>query len=132
MISFRIETKRREQPVLITQQVQDAVQQRNIEEGICVVHCPHTTAGLTINECADPDVMRDMFLALDKAFPDRPEFRHFEGNSAAHVKATVTGSSVTIPIKNGQLMLGRWQGIWFCEFDGPRTRQFYLQLVKEK
>lgn len=128
MISFRIETER-QQMVPITRQVAEAVENARVQDGLCVVYCPHTTAGITINENADPDVARDLLLALDKAFPDRPEFRHGEGNSAAHAKATAVGSSVTVPIKNAKLTLGRWQGIFFCEFDGPRSRQFYLQIL---
>jgi len=97
--------------------------------GIAVVYCPHTTAGITINENADPDVTWDMMLGFDKAFPDRPEFRHAEGNSAAHLKASAVGSSVTVIIENGNLILGTWQGIYFCEFDSPRTRKFYVKIM---
>ena len=113
----------------ITAQVQGAVAESGIQEGACMVYCPHTTAGITINENADPDVVTDLLLAYRKAFPDRPEFRHIEGNSAAHAKATAVGSSVWIPIKNGRLVLGTWQGIYFCEFDGPRSRTFYVSVV---
>lgn len=131
MLSFRIETKR-EEMVPISRQVENAVEASGIQNGLCVVYCPHTTAGITINENADPDVQADILLALNKAFPTLPEFKHFEGNSAAHVKASLMGSSVTIPIKDGILQLYRWQGIYFCEFDGPRSRQFYLQLMEDK
>lgn len=128
MLSFRIETKREElQP--ITRQVADAVENAGVQQGVCVVYCPHTTAAVTINENADPDVQGDLLLALGKAFPDRPEFRHAEGNSAAHAKAVTVGSSVTIPIREGRLALGRWQGIYFCEFDGPRNREFRVQIL---
>ena len=91
-----------------------------------MVYCPHTTAGITIFENADPDVARDMLLGLSAAFPNRPEFRHAEGNSAAHLKAASVGSSAQIIIDNGNLILGKWQGIFFCEFDGPRDRKFYI------
>jgi secondary thiamine-phosphate synthase enzyme len=91
-----------------------------------VVYCPHTTAGITINENADPDVPHDLLLGLRKAFPDRPEFRHAEGNSSAHLRATAVGSSATIIVQDGSLFLGTWQGVWFCEFDGPRTRKFVV------
>jgi len=112
----------------ITGQVQEAVTKSGITSGICTIFCPHTTAGITINENADPDVVRDMLLGLDKAFPDRPEFRHFEGNSSAHLKASCVGSSATIIIENGKLVLGTWQGIYFCEFDAPRNRKFYVKV----
>ena len=86
---------------------------------------------MTINENADPDVVTDLLFALDKTFPDRPEFRHMEGNSAAHLKASTMGSSVTVIVENGNLVLGTWQGIYFCEFDGPRTRKFYVKVMGE-
>jgi len=114
----------------ITSQVNEAVMKSGVSEGICVVFCPHTTAGVTINENADPDVVSDMLLALRKAVPERPEFRHFEGNSTAHVKASLTGSSVTVIIENKRLLLGTWQGIYFCEFDGPRSRNFYVKIIE--
>lgn len=113
----------------ITAKVQEAVRQRGTAEGVCVVFCPHTTAGITINENADPDVIRDLLLGLSKAYPDRPEFAHMEGNSAAHLKATTVGSSVTVIVDNGRLLLGRWQGIYFCEFDGPRKRSFFIKVL---
>ena len=113
----------------VTRQVKEAVQKSGIADGICVVYNPHTTAGMTINENADPDVVKDLLFALDKTFPDRPEFRHFEGNSAAHLKASAMGSSVTVIVENGRLVLGRWQGIYFTEFDGPRNRKFYVKVM---
>ncbi len=113
----------------ITAAALEAVAQSGIENGVCVVYCPHTTAGITINENADPDVVRDMLLGLDRAFPDRAEFRHAEGNSAAHLKASCMGSSVTVVIENGRLVLGTWQGIYFCEFDGPRRRTVYVKIL---
>ncbi len=113
----------------ITPQVRDAIRQSGVQEGICVVYCPHTTAGITINENADPDVVRDLLLALSKSCPDRPEFRHAEGNSAAHMKASTMGCSQTILIAHGKPVLGTWQGIYFCEFDGPRHRRFYVKVM---
>ena len=95
----------------ITQKVNQAIRESGVSEGICLVFCPHTTAGMTINENADPDVVTDLLFALKKTLPDRPEFRHCEGNSAAHLKASLTGSSVTVIIENGRLLLGTWQGI---------------------
>ena len=113
----------------ITNEVGNAMRKSGVQNGICVVFCPHTTAGITINENADPDVVRDMLMGLDKAFPDRPEFRHMEGNSSAHLKASCVGSSVTVMIENGKHVLGRWQGIYFCEFDGPRRRKYYVKIM---
>jgi secondary thiamine-phosphate synthase enzyme len=113
----------------ITNRVRDAVKRSGVENGLCVVYCPHTTAGVTINENADPDVIRDLLLGLDAAFPDRREFRHMEGNSSAHLKAGVLGSSCSIIIANGAMLLGTWQGIYFCEFDDPRNRTFYVKIL---
>jgi len=113
----------------ITPQVREATAKSGVESGIVVIYCPHTTAGITINENADPDVVRDLLIGLDKAFPDRAEFRHAEGNSAAHLKASAMGSSVTVAIDAGKLVLGTWQGIYFCEFDPPRNRKFYVSVI---
>jgi len=113
----------------ITAQVREAVAKSGITDGVAVIYCPHTTAGITINENADPDVVRDLLLGLDKAFPDRTEFRHAEGNSAAHLKASAMGASATVIIKDGKLLLGIWQGIYFCEFDPPRSRKFYVKVI---
>ena len=113
----------------ITPQVREAIAKSGIIDGIAIIHCPHTTAGITINENADPDVVRDMLFGLSKAFPDRAEFRHSEGNSAAHLKASVIGSSVTVIINGGKPLLGTWQGIYFCEFDPPRRRKFYIKVI---
>jgi secondary thiamine-phosphate synthase enzyme len=113
----------------ITAQVREAVAKSGVTGGIAVVFNPHTTAGITINENADPDVIPDLLLGLNKAFPDRGEFRHAEGNSAAHLKASAMGASATIIIENGKLVLGTWQGIYFCEFDAPRNRKFYVKVL---
>lgn len=113
----------------VTEQVRQAVRRSGVRDGLCVVFCPHTTAGLTINENADPDVMSDLLFAVEQTVPDRPEFRHAEGNSAAHFKASLFGSSVTVLIENGQLLLGTWQGIYFAEFDGPRSRKYHVQIM---
>lgn len=115
----------------ITAQVELAVRESGVREGLCCVYCPHTTAAITINENADPDVQRDLKFALVDAFgdSDRPEFRHAEGNSHAHLKSSLVGASETIPISGGKLALGIWQGIYFCEFDGPRKRRFHVQVI---
>ena len=113
----------------ITSQVREAVVKSGVTSGIAVVFVPHTTAGVTINENADPDVVHDMLLGLSKAFPDRTEFRHIEGNSAAHLKSSAVGSSVTVIIQNGRPLLGTWQSVYFCEFDPPRNRKFYVKIM---
>ena len=112
----------------ITPQIREAIAESGAADGLCYVHYPHTTAGITINENADPDVVRDLIFALEQTYPDRPEFRHAEGNSAAHLKASVVGSGVTLILRDGKPLLGTWQGVYFCEFDGPRTRRFYVSI----
>ena len=113
----------------ITPQVREAIVKSGVQDGIAVVYCPHTTAGITINENADPDVVNDLLIGLDKAFPDNAGFRHAEGNSAAHLKASTVGSSVTVIIDEGRPVLGTWQGIYFCEFDPPRNRKFFVKVL---
>lgn len=112
----------------ITRQVADAVRRSGVVDGVAVVFCPHTTAAITINENADPDVLHDLGFGLDVAFPDRGEFRHGEGNSAAHLKSSCVGVSETIVVGDGRLVLGVWQGVYFCEFDGPRRRRFFVKV----
>ncbi len=116
----------------ITAQVSEAVakfcEETGRTEASCLVFCPHTTAAVTVNENADPDVQHDLLIALEKAFPDRPEFLHSEGNSAAHAKSSCVGVSEQLIVKGGSLLLGTWQGIYFCEFDGPRRRRFFVQV----
>jgi len=114
----------------ITNQVQSVVLEEKLDNGIILVYCPHTTAGITINENADPDVVHDLLMRLDEVYPQtHPRYRHGEGNSAAHIKASTVGSSALIPVANGRLVLGTWQGIYFCEFDGPRRRTFFVQVL---
>ena len=113
----------------ITPQAREAINKSSVTSGIAVVFCPHTTAGITINENADPDVVHDLLIGLDKAFPDRAEFLHGEGNSSAHLKASAMSSSATVIIEKGKPLLGTWQGIYFCEFDPPRNRKFYVKVV---
>lgn len=114
----------------ITHAVREFVSQSGVQEGICVVFCPHTTAGITINENADPDVVHDLTYTLNRVFPKLPAYRHMEGNSDAHIKSTLTGASETIIIHDGHLLLGRWQGLYFCEYDGPRNRTFYMKVLE--
>ncbi|MEA5047028.1 MAG: secondary thiamine-phosphate synthase enzyme YjbQ [Eubacteriales bacterium] len=124
---FTLRTSR-ENWINITPQVRDAIRESGVLEGLCHVHCPHTTAGITVNENTDPDVVTDLVFALDQTYPDRPEFRHVEGNSAAHLKASVIGCGVTLIVHDGKPLLGIWQGVYFCEFDGPRTRRVCISV----
>ena len=127
MHEARIETSKRSELVAVTEKVADAVREAGIGEGIVTVYVPHTTAGVTVNENADPDVARDMLAQLEEMVPWRqPFYAHGEGNSAAHVKASLMGSSVTLLVSDGRLALGTWQGGFFCEFDGPRTRRLLI------
>jgi secondary thiamine-phosphate synthase enzyme len=124
-----LETHSRVEMIDVTAAVQKAIREEKIEEGICLVYTPHTTAAVTINENADPDVPRDIIAALDRAVPFSADYRHAEGNSAAHVKSSLVGASELIIIENGRLVLGTWQSIFFCEFDGPRTRKCIIKFV---
>ena len=122
--TLEVPTRDRDQMVELTRRVRKIVEDSGVREGYVVVYVPHTTAGVTINENADPDVVHDMLRQLDEMVPwSQGFYRHAEGNSASHVKASMMGSSVTVLITDGRLVLGTWQGVWFCEFDGPRTRQ---------
>jgi secondary thiamine-phosphate synthase enzyme len=130
MQSFLVKTSKRNEFVEITDEVRQAVQAAGLKSGICVVYCPHTTAGVTIQENADPDVVRDMLLWLNSHIPkDVPGFRHAEGNSDSHLKSSLIGTSVTIIVEAGDLVFGTWQGVYFCEFDGPRTRTVQVQTI---
>ena len=123
METFQVRTGSRTEFVDVTSEVRSALRSSGLESGLCCVYVPHTTAGVTINENADPSVRRDILKELNKVIPFEDGYAHMEGNSAAHVKASLIGSSVTVPIDGGDLALGTWQGIYFCEFDGPRTRR---------
>ncbi|MGL5244530.1 MAG: secondary thiamine-phosphate synthase enzyme YjbQ, partial [Sarcina sp.] len=113
----------------ITPYINQDIKNSGIENGLVVIYCPHTTAGITINENADPDVVRDLLYGFEKAYPtlDR-NYKHFEGNSHAHLKSSTIGASQTLILNDGNLILGRWQDIYFCEFDGPRTRTFFVKI----
>ncbi len=126
----KLTTGKHDQMLDITAQVQNIITQEQVQEGIALVYCPHTTAAITINENADPDVVHDIMLRLEEMYPwNHPRDRHGEGNSAAHLKASTLGSSELIPITAGCLVLGTWQGIYFCEFDGPRQRNCYVKVI---
>lgn len=127
MTTISVPTNTRIAMLDITQHVQDIVKRSGVQSGLCVLHVPHTTCALTINENADPDVVRDMILKFNRMVPASDGYHHSEGNSDAHVKSTMTGCSMTLIIEQGKLALGTWQSIYFCEFDGPRTRQVYVQ-----
>ena len=126
---FSVSTKNRNQMVDITSRVQSLVGETGISDGQATVYCPHTTAAITINENADPSVLYDILLTLEELLPaHRPGYRHFEGNSDSHCKSTLVGCSEQILLKDGTLQLGTWQGIFFCEFDGPRSRKVIVQV----
>lgn len=115
----------------ITNIIKEDLNKSNVTNGIMVVYCPHTTAGITINENADPDVTRDMIYGFEKVYPTMDsKYRHFEGNSHAHLKSSTVGASQNLIINNGNLILGTWQDIYFCEFDGPRNRTFYVKIIE--
>ncbi len=128
-MDVNVDTNVREEFVEITRDVARAVLASGLQDGLAVVYCPHTTAGLTINENADPDVTRDMLDVLQRLVPCDDGYRHCEGNADAHVKASLMGSSVTVPVRHGELKLGRWQGVYLCEFDGPRPRNLHVTTV---
>ena len=128
MNKLSLSTKRRNELVDITGQIQKCVDETGIKDGVVHVFVPHTTAGVSINENADPDVVRDVIYALERAVPNEG-FLHFEGNSDAHTKAQMTGLSATLIVHEGKLMLGTWQSVYFCEFDGPRRRQVFVQCI---
>lgn len=124
-------TSKRDEMRDITRDVQSYVRGSGITSGLAVIYTPHTTAGITINENADPDVKHDVLMRLDEVYPwNHPKYRHAEGNTASHLKAITTGTSQTVIIQKGELLLGRWQGIYFCEFDGPRTRDCYIKIME--
>ena len=125
---IQVASKDRCEMINITSEVQEAVRSAGVSQGICTVFVPHTTAGVTINENADPDVVRDMLMELEKIVPFNDHYAHREGNSAAHIKASFMGSTVQLIVDAGRLVLGTWQGIYFCEFDGPRRRTVQVQV----
>ena len=128
METLLVQTSRRDEFVDITSKIQGVLSRSGVRRGICVVFVPHTTAGVTINENADTDVIKDILVSLDRQVPWECDYCHGEGNSAAHVKASFMGSSVTVPVEEGRLQLGTWQGVFFTEFDGPRTRKVFIQI----
>ncbi|AEA33177.1 secondary thiamine-phosphate synthase enzyme YjbQ [Hippea maritima] len=128
MIIEQIKTYTRKEAIEITSIVQKQVEK--IKSGVAVIYVPHTTAGITINEAYDPAVCEDMLEELTRLIPYSSKYKHLEGNADAHIQASLVGSSVNVIIENGKLVLGRWQGIFFMEFDGPRNREFYIKIIK--
>ncbi len=131
LIQMNIRTSKHTQMINITETVQKAVTESGVKSGICTVFIPHTTAAVTINENADPDVVRDFTMEINKIVPWEDGYQHMEGNSAAHLKASMIGFSEQIIIDDGRLVLGTWQGVYFCEFDGPRSRKLYLKIMED-
>ncbi len=129
--TLSVKTESRETFKDVTASIRKFVQKSNVQNGQVTLFVPHTTAAVTINENADPDVVTDLLFSLKKSFPDRKEFRHMEGNSDAHIKSSTIGASETVIVEDGSLKLGTWQGLYFCEFDGPRTRKLFVQVIGE-
>lgn len=128
--NIKLRTKSRSDLIDITREIQSIVSKSNVKNGICVIYVPHTTAGIFINENADPSVAMDITKVFDRLIPWKADYQHLEGNSAAHIKSVLTGSSVNIIIENGKLLLGTWQGIFFAEFDGPRERTVIIKIIE--
>jgi len=130
--TFQVRTSKQIEFIDITRSVQEAVKKTEVEDGICIVFVPHTTAGITINENADPSVVQDIIMELNKIVPFKDQYHHLEGNSPAHVKASILGCSQTVFVESSKLALGTWQGIFFCEFDGPRDRKVYVKVISDR
>lgn len=135
MIELSITTKNKEEFIDITERVVNVINQeiktKNIKEGIVVLYVPHTTAGCLINENADPAVRKDIIEFLSQYIPSNKKYHHLEGNADAHIKSSIIGNSISLIISNGEIVLGSWQGIFFCEFDGPRNRKIFIQIIKQ-
>ena len=129
-MTLTVKTKSKTEFIDITSEVRQSVRSAGISDGLCLLYVPHTTAAITINESADPSVKSDILMVLNEIVPWKAAYRHLEGNSPAHIKSTIVGASELIAVENGKLVLGTWQGIFFCEFDGPRTRKVHLKMIK--
>jgi secondary thiamine-phosphate synthase enzyme len=127
--TISVNSRSRTELIDITGQVQEAIKKSGLKDGVCHLFVPHTTAGITINEGADPSVKRDILTSLNKLVPFEGDYQHAEGNSAAHIKTTLMGTSAVCFIEDSRLVLGTWQAIFFCEFDGPRTRRVYIAII---
>ncbi len=128
--SFNVVTSRRNEIIDVTSKVREIVKKSKVKSGICVVYTPHTTAAVTVNEHADPAVATDIENALSKLVPPNAGYRHLEGNSDSHIKTSLISPSITLIVENGEPLLGTWQGIFFCEFDGPRTRKVFVKVIE--
>jgi len=131
-MQITVTTQNKTQFIDITSEIQNKIKTKGIKSGLCFVSVPHTTAAITINENADPSVQSDILNVLNTVIPWKLDYKHLEGNSPAHVKSSLVGASEIVAIENGQLVLGTWQGVYFCEFDGPRTRSVNLKLIKNQ
>ena len=131
MVQIEINTRHRQEFRDITAEVQRIIRENGVRDGLCYLFCPHTTAGLTLNENWDPTVRQDIGMVLDELVPQRPDFRHREGNSPAHIKTSLVGSSLTLFVEEGKLLLGTWQGVFLAEFDGPRRRRVLVKLLPD-
>ena len=127
-----VKTRERTELIDITSNINQLIQKSGTDQGLCMIYVPHTTAAVTINESADPSVKSDILMVLNQIIPWEANYRHLEGNSPAHIKSTLVGSSELIAIENQRLILGTWQGIFFCEFDGPRTRKVDVRIMEER
>lgn len=130
LYSFELLTEEKQTFVNIDEYLQQVLCKSGVKNGLMLVFCPHTTAGITINENADPDVKKDLSLGLDQTFPNKKEYVHMEGNSDGHMKSSVIGASETLIVSKGRLILGTWQSVYFCEFDGPRKRTFFVKIIE--
>jgi secondary thiamine-phosphate synthase enzyme len=129
MKTISVKTQAQTEMLDITGQVHEAIEAAGFRKGLCMLYVPHTTAGITINESADPSVRRDILMVLNQMVPWNADYKHMEGNSPAHVKSSLMGASQLVAVENGRMMLGTWQGIFFCEFDGPRTRKLQIKFI---
>ena len=127
-----VKTRERTELVDVTSDINQLIQKSGTDQGLCMLYVPHTTAAVTINESADPSVKSDMLMILNKIIPWEANYRHLEGNSAAHIKSALVGSSELIAVENRELVLGTWQGVFFCEFDGPRSRKLQVRIIEER
>ena len=130
--SFRVSSSKKSELIDITRQVKEIVEKKRVRSGLCIIYVPHTTAGVTLNENTDPHVAQDILMGLDKVVPSHDRYLHSEGNSPAHIKASLIGCSETVLVESGELVLGTWQGIYFCEFDGPRNRTVHVKMTSHE
>lgn len=131
MKTITVKTHSQTEMLDITTEIQSVIKAENFSDGICMLYVPHTTAGITINESADPSVRRDILMVLNQLVPWKANYRHMEGNSPAHVKSSLMGASELVAVENGAMVLGTWQGIFYCEFDGPRTRKLHIKFIRD-